>query len=102
VTGCRANYQWSLEVTYSVDGDPSKHTYVAGPYRTLGFADKTQHFTRAMDGTFTSTGTLNGPSKDGWCTERQARHPVGELLPASHRLVLEEEEEVDEARRNSA
>ncbi|MEV6641080.1 hypothetical protein [Amycolatopsis sp. NPDC051371] len=67
VTGCRANYQWNLEVTYSVDGDQAKHTYVAGPFRTMGFADKTKRYTRALDGSFTDIGTVNGVSDDGWC-----------------------------------
>lgn len=68
VTGCRANYQWNLEVTYSVLGDPAKYTYVAGPFRTMGFADKTKRYTRAADGSFTAAGVANGSSDEKGCT----------------------------------
>jgi hypothetical protein len=62
VTGCKANYQWRLEITYSVDGDPKKHTYVSGPYRTMGFADNTKMYTLGANDSYATAGVLDGPS----------------------------------------
>jgi hypothetical protein len=66
VSACKANYQWSIEITYSVEGDPDKHTFVSGPYRTMAFADKTKMYTYGEHNTYAEAGSVDGPSGGGW------------------------------------
>lgn len=70
VSGCKANYQWKIEITYSVDGDPATHTYVTDVYRTLGLADDTTMYTLGASGSYITTGSINGPSPDNECLNR--------------------------------
>ncbi|WET81090.1 hypothetical protein P3102_07650 [Amycolatopsis sp. QT-25] len=66
VSACKANYQWSIEITYSIDGDLGRHTFVSGPYRTMAFADKTKMYTYGENNTYAEAGSADGPSGGGW------------------------------------
>lgn len=53
VRGCKANYQWRIEVTYAVAGEPSTRTYTTKPYRTLGVARSAPIYSRSESNSYT-------------------------------------------------
>lgn len=58
---CRGNYEWSLEITYSVVGQEGSLTRTIGPFRSMGYADGTSSYTISAPGdSFSKVGVLDG------------------------------------------
>ncbi|MCA0146665.1 hypothetical protein [Blastococcus sp. LR1] len=45
VTSCNANYEWEMEVRYTIAGDPEKQTKTIGPYRSYGASEDAVAYT---------------------------------------------------------
>jgi hypothetical protein len=58
---CRGNYEWSLEITYSVVGQEGSLTRLVGPFRSMGYADATVSYTISGAGdSYSEVGVLDG------------------------------------------